>query len=59
MLENIKDVLSVDDLYEILPLGRSVIYKLLKTGELHSIRVGKRIIVPKKSLEIFLEGGAK
>lgn len=32
MLEDYKDVLSVNDLYDILPIGRNNIYKLLNSN---------------------------
>ena len=32
MLDNYKDVLSVNDLYEILPLGKNKIYSLVNNG---------------------------
>ena len=55
MLDNYKDVLSVNDLYEILPLGRNKIYSLVNNGTIKSIRVDGRIIIPKKNLIHFLE----
>ena len=56
MLDNYKDVLTVNDLYEILPLGKNKIYDLVNNGLIKSIRVDGRIIVPKKNLISFLEG---
>ena len=58
MLENYNDVLSVSDLYKILPLGRNSIYKLLSDSKIKSIRVGSKIIIPKKYLIEFLETSA-
>lgn len=54
MLEDFKDVLTTKELSMILPLGRSMIYKMLKDGTIKSIRVGTRIIVPKQSVIDFL-----
>lgn len=54
MLENYNDVLAVSDLMEILPLGRSTIYNLLKTRTIKSIQVGGRYIIPKPFLLEFL-----
>ena len=56
MLEKYKDVLSVSELLEILPLGKNSIYKLLQTGAIRHIWVGSRIIIPKKSVIEFLNG---
>lgn len=55
MLENYKDVLSVYDLYEILPLGKTSIYNLLNTNAIKNIRVGSRIIIPKQCLIDYLK----
>lgn len=55
MLEKYKDVLSVNELLEILPLGKNSIYNLLHSGAIKYIRVGARIIIPKKYLIDFLD----
>ena len=55
MLEKYNEVLSVCDLYEILPLGKTTIYNLLNTNSIKNIRVGNRIIIPKQYLIEYLE----
>lgn len=55
MLEEYKDVLSVKDLYNILPIGRNNIYKLLNSNAIKNIRVGNKIIIPKQYLIDFLQ----
>lgn len=55
MLENYKDVLSVQDLYNILPIGRNSIYKLLNNNTIKNIHVGNKIIIPKQYLVDFLQ----
>ena len=54
MLENYNDVLSIKDLYEILPVGKNKVYNLVNDGTIKSIRVGGRIIIPKTNLISFL-----
>ena len=54
MLENYKDVLSIKDLYEILPLGKNKVYNMVNDGTIPSIRVGGRIIIPKVNVINFL-----
>lgn len=54
MLENYKDVLSIKDLYEILPIGKNKVYSLINDGTIPSIRVGGRIIIPKVNVINFL-----
>lgn len=55
MLENYKDILSVNDLYTILPLGKNSIYKLISDNKIKHIRVGNKILIPKQYLIEFLE----
>lgn len=54
MLEKYNDVLSIKDLYEILPLGKNKVYNLVNDGTIKSIRVGSRIIIPKANVINFL-----
>ena len=44
-------LLKPTEVAEILRIGRSLVYGMLATGELPSIRVGRCIRVPKASLE--------
>lgn len=55
MLEAYPDVLTINDLMSILHLGRNNVYNLLKNDCIQSIKVGKKYIIPKKSIENFLE----
>lgn len=55
MLENYNDVLTVQDLYEILPIGKNAVYKLLNDNKIKHIRVERKIIVPKQYLLEFLQ----
>jgi excisionase family DNA binding protein len=38
-----------------LPIGRSTIYKLVATGELRSVKVGKKILIPDSAIHEFVE----
>ena len=55
MLKNYKDVLSVEDLCEILSIGKNTAYRLLKSGEIRAIRIGKVYKIPKGSVRDFLK----
>jgi len=44
------DLLTVGDLQEILGIGRTVAYKLIKEGVLAHIRIGRSIRIPKRIL---------
>ena len=49
------DVVEVEDLQKMLRLGRNAIYRILKEGKIKTIKIGKRYIVPKRSVIEFLE----
>ena len=55
MLENYPDILTIADLYHILPLGKNTIYKLIADKRIKSIRIANKILIPKKFLIDFLE----
>ena len=54
-LDDYPDVLLPDEAREILSIGRNMIYKLLKSGELKAVRIGKQYRIPKRSLEEFIK----
>ncbi len=49
------DVLLPSDCMKLLAVGRSTVYRLLRNGEIKSIRVGKKYRIPKKSVQKYLE----
>lgn len=49
------EVISIDNLQEILHIGRNAAYSLLKEGKIKTIKIGKKYIIPKKSIIEFLE----
>ena len=48
--ENIPDVLTVSELQQVLRIGRSTAYRLIKANEIQSLRIGRSIRVPKSSV---------
>lgn len=54
MFENYDDVIGIEDLMEVLDIGRSNAYKLLKSGELKSFKIGKVYKIPKKCIEDYI-----
>lgn len=48
------DVISPEEIKEILRISTSGVYHLLQAGTIKSIRVGKRYIIPKQSIIDFL-----
>lgn len=54
MFKNEPDVLTVPDVIRLLRIGKNSVYRLIKEGEIGSIRQGKKIIVPKVCLIEYL-----
>lgn len=48
------DVVSAKELQTMLHIGRNTAYSLLKSGAVSSIRIGRKYIIPKASVEEFL-----
>ena len=55
MLESYPELLSIEQLCKILNIGRVKAYELLKKGEIKNKRIGKKYIIPKKSVISFLD----
>lgn len=55
MLEQYKDVLTVEDLCEILMIGRNHVYELLRGGEISGFQLGRTWKIPKISVEEYLK----
>ena len=51
MLEQYNDILSVEELCELLHVGRNRVYQLLQSGELKGFRLGKTWKIPKIAVE--------
>ena len=47
MFENYPDVVSVEDLMQMLQIGQVLAYKLVKRGEIKSRKVGREYKIPK------------
>ncbi|WP_295197432.1 helix-turn-helix domain-containing protein [Ruminococcus sp.] len=54
MFSKYDDIVSVEDVMEMLHLGRVTVYNLLKSGRIHTLRVGKKYVISKKSVIDFL-----
>lgn len=44
------DVVTVDDVMKMLHIGRNNVYKLLNDNSIKTVKVGKRFIIPKRSV---------
>ncbi len=54
MFTEYDEILSIENVMEILHIGKNSVYSLLKSNEIRNIRVGKRYIVPKQSVINFI-----
>lgn len=49
------DVLMPEEAMKVLSIGRNMIYKLLQTGTLRAIKIGKLYRIPKRYLQEFID----
>jgi len=47
MLKTCRDILSVKELCKVLGIGKNTAYRLLQSGALKSVRIGKVYKIPK------------
>lgn len=47
-------VLKVEDLTQILSIGRNTAYRLVRSGKIYSVRVGRSYRIPRDALEEYL-----
>ena len=48
---------SVEEAAKVLHIGRTQAYRAVRSGELRSIRIGKRVLVPTQAITQLLSGG--
>jgi len=46
--------LCAEDAAEVLGIGRTLIFRLIKEGKLKAVRIGRRTLVPVRELEALL-----
>jgi len=54
MFENYPDVVSVKDLCAMLKIGKNTAYKIINDGDIQSIRIGRKILIPKAYVIAYL-----
>lgn len=57
-MNNVKMVLSVNEVANLLGLSRNSTYEGVRRGEIPHIRVGKRLLIPRAALEAMLNRAA-
>jgi excisionase family DNA binding protein len=55
-LADLPDVLTVREAARLLRVGRNSVYEAVRRNELPSVRIGRRLLIPKHALEDFLRG---
>lgn len=58
MFSEYGDIVSVEDVMGMLHIGKSAVYSLLKSKTIGCVRVGRKYIIPKKSVIKFIEENA-
>lgn len=48
------DIMKVSDIVKVLHCSKNTVYELLKTGRIESIKIGRRILIPKTALVEFI-----
>jgi len=54
-IEELPEILSVEELGHILRISRSGAYELARSSDLKVLRVGKRVLIPKKNLMMWIQ----
>lgn len=55
MLEHDRLTVSVEEAAALLGISRALAYELVRRGDLPCLRLGRRVVVPRKALENFIE----
>lgn len=55
MLEQYDDLLTLDELCEVLQIGRNTAYQILNSGFIPAFRIGRRWKIPKTSVQEVLK----
>ena len=48
------DIISIDELCELLAIGRNTAYKLLNIGDIKGFKIGRNWKIPRKSVEEYV-----
>ena len=59
MFNNYEDLLTLDDLCEILLIGRNTAYTLLNTNKIKAFKIGRSWRIPRSSIEEYIVESTK
>lgn len=54
-LDNYHDVMTVEDLMEYLYIGKNSAYKLLQSGKIKALKIGRIYRIPRQAVVEYLE----
>lgn len=54
MFHDFDDILTIDELAELLKIGKNTTYRLINSGQIKSIRIGKTHRIPKESVNQYI-----
>lgn len=54
ILQNCPDVLTVMEAAEVSRIGRTMMYRFIKDGQIKHLKIGKKILIPRVYLQDFL-----
>lgn len=54
MLNNYEDILTVDDLMQLLQIGRNTAYRLINSRQIKSIKIGRIHRIPRQDVIDFI-----
>ena len=58
MLEHDRLTVSVEEAAALLGISRALAYELVRRDDLPCLRLGRRVVIPRKALEQFVEAAA-
>lgn len=59
ILQNCPDVLTVMEAAEVSRIGRTMMYRFIKNGQIKHLKIGKKILIPRVYLQEFLANHAE
>ena len=59
MFEQYLDVVTVNELAEMLKIGRNTAYELVRAGIISSVKIGRQIRIPKQAVIAYLAKNGK
>lgn len=59
LLEHCQDVLTVMEAAHVLKVGRTTMYRLVQSGEVKHIKIGRKVLIPRLYLQNFIENNTE